>query len=120
MQVIRSDAGTAREGTTFTAKATLTTMLGPQQEEGMRLTIVDFEDGAVTNWHDHPGEQILYILEGTCRAGNAEEQWELGPGDTVYTGPGEKHWHGAAAGQSMRHISVTTVGPPTWYDDAPF
>lgn len=120
MQIIRSDEGTPRDGTTFTGKATLTSMLGAQLNEGMRLTIVEFEDGAVTNWHDHPGEQILYILEGRCRAGNSEEQWELGPGEIIYVGPGEKHWHGAVEGQFMSHISVTTVGPPTWYDEAPF
>ena len=49
MQVIRSDEGAPRQGTTFTGRTMLTTMLGPQQVEGLRLTIVEFEDGAVTN-----------------------------------------------------------------------
>jgi 4-carboxymuconolactone decarboxylase len=74
----------------------------------------------VTNWHDHPGEQILYILEGRGRVGTAETHWEVGPGDVIYVGPGEKHWHGAVENGSMTHISVTDVGPPTWYDEAPF
>ena len=28
------------------------------------------------------------------------------PGDTVWFAPGEKHWHGSAAGHPMVHIAV--------------
>ncbi len=119
MKVVRSEEGQPRQGTTFRGEATLTTMLAAQQENGMSLTLVDFKDGAVTNWHEHPGEQILYILEGKGRVGNQDTEWEVGPGDIVYTGPGENHWHGAAAGHSMRHISITTVGSPLWHPHAP-
>jgi hypothetical protein len=28
----------------------------------------------------------------------------------------ERHWHGAAAGRSMTHLSVTNVGPPEWFE----
>ena len=120
MQVIRKANTTSRQGTTFTGRTTLTTMLERQKVGGLSLTTVSFEDGSVTNWHDHPGEQILYILEGLGRVGTAESDWEVGPGDVVYIGPGEKHWHGAAEGSAMTHISVTDVGPPTWYEEAPF
>ena len=120
MHIVKIDQGVPHQGTTFTGKALLTSMLGEQLPGGMRLTMVTFEPGSVTNWHDHPGEQILYVLEGRCRAGNTEIQWELGPGEVVYIAPGERHWHGAVEGQSMTHISITNVGPPTWYDEAPF
>ncbi len=119
MKVIRSTNGEPRVGSTFKGKATLTTLLSAQSEGGMSLTIVDFEEGAVTNWHEHPGEQILYILEGKGRVGNEEMEWEVEAGDIVYTGPGENHWHGAAAGYNMRHISITTIGGPTWQPNAP-
>jgi len=120
MQVIRSDEGTERPGTTFTGRTTLRTLLERQREGGMSLTTVSFEDGSVTNWHDHPGEQLLYVLEGRGRVGTETAQWEVGPGDVVYVEPGERHWHGAAVGSSMTHLSVTDVGAPTWYDEAPF
>jgi quercetin dioxygenase-like cupin family protein len=119
MKVIHKDEGQVRRGTTFTNTAHLNTLLPAQQEGGLRFILVTFEDGAVTHWHEHPGEQVLYILEGEGRVGNENEIIDVSAGDVVYTGPGEKHWHGAAPGQSMTHISITTVGPPTWYDEAP-
>lgn len=119
MKVIRKDEGEVHQGTTFTNEAYLKAVLPAQQEGGVKFTVVTFENGALTHWHEHPGEQILYILEGEGRVGNAEEQVTVSAGDLIYSGPGEKHWHGAAPGQSMTHVSITTVGPPTWYDEAP-
>ncbi|HUF36999.1 MAG TPA: cupin domain-containing protein [Anaerolineales bacterium] len=120
MQVVRKSYGKSWPGTTFTGKTTLTALLDRQEPGGMSLTIVTFEDGSVTNWHDHPGEQILYILSGQGRVGTAETRWQVGPGDVIYVPPGERHWHGAEEGHTMTHISVTNVGPPTWYEEAPF
>jgi len=119
MKVIHRDDGAVQQGTTFTNKAELNRLLQAQQEGGVSLTIVTFEDGALTHWHEHPGEQILYILEGEGRVGNESQQWRVSAGDVIYTGPGEKHWHGAATGHSMTHISITTVGSPVWYEEAP-
>jgi quercetin dioxygenase-like cupin family protein len=119
MRVIKKGEGQIKRGTTFKGEVILESMLVAQQQEGIQLSIVHFEKGAVTNWHEHPGEQILYILEGIGRVGNNETEWEVQPGDIVYSGPGEKHWHGATSDSSMSHISVTTVGPPKWDDVAP-
>jgi len=119
MKVIRNGEGESKEGTTFTNTAYLNPLLQAQREGGVKFTIVTFENGALTHWHEHPGEQILYILEGEGRVGNDQEEISVATGDLIYTGPGEKHWHGAAPGKSMTHISVTTVGPPIWYDEAP-
>ncbi|MEM7347552.1 MAG: cupin domain-containing protein, partial [Chloroflexota bacterium] len=93
--------------------------LTAQTEGGATFALVTFEDGAVTFWHEHPGEQILYVVEGEGRVGDETEEFSIYPGDLIYTGPGERHWHGAAPGKSMTHISVTTVGPPIWDDHGP-
>jgi quercetin dioxygenase-like cupin family protein len=119
MKVIRNDEGEVYQGITFTNKTELNRLLQAQQAGGISLSIVTFEDGALTHWHKHPGEQILYILAGEGRVGNESETIGVSPGDVVYTGPDEKHWHGAALGRSMSHISITTVGSPIWYDEAP-
>ena len=119
MKVVRSNEGKVYQGTTFTNKTTLNRLLLAQQEGGISLSLVTFEEGALTHWHEHPGEQILYILEGEGRVGNEREEMRVSAGDVVYTGPGEKHWHGAAPGSSMIHISITNVGSPTWFDEAP-
>ncbi len=100
-----------------TGTAHLERILKMQQEDGVRLALVRFEDGAVTHWHTHPGEQILYVVEGECRFGNeAGEKFIAQVGDAIYIPPGEKHWHGAVKGTNMAHLSVTTVGGPTWME----
>ena len=84
------------------------------------LSVVRFTDGARTFWHVHPGEQVLYILEGECQVGTEDRLEEgLQPGATVHVPSGEKHWHGAAPGASMTHLSITTHGPATWLGPPP-
>ena len=56
------------------------------------------------------------VKAGHGRVGDATGEREIGPGDVVRIGPGERHWHGAARGASMTHLSVTTVGPPDWQE----
>lgn len=116
MKVVRRDDVPGERGQTFTGEVTLTRLLTAQQSEGMMVSLVRFEDGARTHWHTHPGEQILYVLEGEGRIGTAAAETHLAVGDVVYSPPGERHWHGAAAGRSMVHLSVTTVGSPEWFD----
>lgn len=116
MRVMRSADARSDQGTTFTGEVTLDRLMPAQQEGGMSVSVVHFKDGARTNWHEHPGEQVLYILEGEARAGTADEEVRASAGDVIYMPPNGRHWHGAIEGSSMTHISVTTVGPPTWYE----
>lgn len=116
MKLVRKGEADVRQGTTFTGSTTLAEMMYPQQEGGVKVTIVRFEDGSVTHWHTHPGEQVLYVLEGECRVGNDTQEFVAYAGDVVHTPPNEKHWHGAAPGTTMVHISITTVGSPQWFD----
>jgi quercetin dioxygenase-like cupin family protein len=39
----------------------------------------------------------------------------LHPGDTVYTEPGEEHWHGAAGDQSVAHLAFS-FGKTDWLE----
>lgn len=116
MHVIRKDEGERRQGTTFTGPTTLEEVVSPQQPGGLRVTIVRFSDGALTHWHTHPGEQVLFVLEGEGRVKTADEEITIRPGDVVYAPPGERHWHGATPGSTMVHISITNVGPPEWHE----
>lgn len=57
---------------------------------------VTFEPGARTAWHTHALGQTLIVTAGCGRV----KHWdgpveEIHPGDVVWIGPGEKHWHGA-------------------------
>jgi quercetin dioxygenase-like cupin family protein len=116
MRVVRGNEATPERGETFTGDTQLRRLLGAQQPGGMAVSVVHFGDGSRTHWHVHPGEQVLYILEGQGRVGTADEEMQVGPGDLVYAAPGERHWHGAAPGQSMTHLSVTNVGPAEWFE----
>jgi quercetin dioxygenase-like cupin family protein len=88
---------------------------------GAGLFRVLFEPGARTNWHAHPEGQILHVLTGTGRVQKSGEQAiEIGPGDTVYIAPGEKHWHGAAPDAFMVHVAInpalSTDGGTDWME----
>ena len=76
--------------------------------QSMGVANVTFVDGAHTFWHIHHGScQILVTESG---AGYVQiwgqEPVELMPG-IVFTVPeGVKHWHGAAPGKIMQHLSI--------------
>lgn len=116
MKVVRANEATQEQIGAFTGQTRLMRMMGPQQAGGMAVSVVHFADGSRTHWHVHPGEQLLYILEGHGRVGTADEEFTVGPGDLVHAAPMERHWHGAAPGQDMTHLSVTNVGPAEWFE----
>ena len=68
---------------------------------------VTFEFGARTAWHSHPLGQTLIVTAGSGLVQSWGEPVEkIGPGDVVWSSPGEKHWHGAAPTTTMTHISI--------------
>jgi quercetin dioxygenase-like cupin family protein len=69
--------------------------------------IVSFEPGARTAWHTHPLGQTLIVMAGRgCAQREAGPIEEIQPGDIVWFGPGEKHWHGASPTTAMAHIAI--------------
>lgn len=75
---------------------------------------VSFAAGARTNWHSHPGGQVLYILEGQARvAARDGAPVSLGPGDLVTALPDEEHWHGAGPDGPMTHLAIQ-FGDTAW------
>ena len=86
---------------------------GPSQEQ-VRLSVVRFAPGARSHWHSHRLGQVLHVLDGIALLGSRDGTALLGsrdstvieahPGDTIYTAPGEEHWHGAAPGHFMAHL----------------
>jgi len=68
---------------------------------------VSFEPAARTAWHTHPLGQTLHVLSGVGRVQLwGEDAREIRPGDTVWIGPQEKHWHGAAPDTGMVHLAL--------------
>lgn len=74
-----------------------------------------FEPGARTDWHTHPAGQVLYVVSGAGKVQtDAGETVVVGPGDVVYSPPGERHWHGSTPDSFMMHLSLTTGGATEW------
>ena len=69
--------------------------------------VVTFEPGARTHWHRHPLGQTLIVTAGCGWAqGKDGPVMEIRPGDIVWFGPDERHWHGASATTGMTHIAI--------------
>lgn len=73
----------------------------------LRVNVVRFSPGARTAWHWHANGQTLHVTEGLGRVqSRGGEVIEIRPGDTIYTPPGEWHWHGAAPDHFMAHLAM--------------
>ena len=73
----------------------------------IRVNAVRFSPRARTAWHSHAVGQTLHVTEGVGRAqARGGEVITIRPGDTIYTAPGEWHWHGAAPDRFMTHLAI--------------
>jgi len=79
---------------------------------------VTFEPKARTNWHSHPGGQVLFITEGKgYYQAKGEPARLLHKGDVVEIPRNVVHWHGAAPDSEFTHIAVslnTDEGGAVW------
>jgi quercetin dioxygenase-like cupin family protein len=91
----------------FTGDVWMDRIAEPSDASPIAMLRVRFSPGARTAWHAHPRGQILHVVDG---AGLVQERGgqvrEIRPGDTVWTGAGEWHWHGAGPRTFMTHIAV--------------
>ena len=79
-----------------------------EEPSRVRVSVVRFTPSARTAWHSHAVGQTLYVTEGRgmvqSRGGGITE---ISAGDIVTTPLSEWHWHGAAPGHFMTHLSIT-------------
>lgn len=91
----------------FTGKARVVPLFAPNAPARASAAYVTFAPGARTDWHTHPLGQTLVVTEGK----GLIQFWD-GPiqhferGDVVSIPPGQKHWHGATATESMTHLAI--------------
>ena len=89
--------------------------------EDSHLTIVDFKDGARTDWHVQANSvQYLYWITGGGAVGTPEGVVKAAAGDLFEIPAGERHWHGAQKGKDATHLSIL-FGPEEldWEDVTP-
>ena len=102
-------------------KADAQTFLGDAQikrmfsQENIKVFRVACKAGARMNWHNHSGNQILMVTEGTCwlqKRGEAKQT--LKAGDVAFIHAGEEHWHGASQDKGMVHLVVNVDCQTIW------
>ena len=109
MQIIKSNSRPTRKASSdyFTGTVWQDPIIEASEPARVRALKVAFEPGARTAWHTHPLGQTLHIISGTGLMGLRNETPQLiQAGDTVWIPPGEEHWHGASATNSMTHIAI--------------
>jgi quercetin dioxygenase-like cupin family protein len=83
-----------------------------------RFGNVSFEPEARTNWHSHPGGQVLFITEGQgYYQAKGQPAQVLRKGDHVEIPPNVVHWHGAGPDTKFAHIAIslnTDEGGAVW------
>lgn len=88
-------------------------VLAAPQEGDQRATMakVRFAPGARTAWHSHARGQYLHVTDGVARFGSRDRTIiEVHAGQTLYTPPGEDHWHASAPGCFMEHLALLENG----------
>lgn len=108
MQIEKKAATVKGPAEMFTGDVYFDVLAAPKPEPSrMRVNLVRFTSGARTAWHCHAVGQTLHVTQGVglvqARGG---EVVEIRAGDTIYTPPGEWHWHGAAPDDFMEHLAM--------------
>jgi quercetin dioxygenase-like cupin family protein len=82
---------------------------GPEQRA--MVVKVRFAPGTRTAWHSHARGQYCHVTEGVALFGDRDGNvLEVRPGQTLYTPPGQEHWHAAPPDTFMEHIALLEAG----------
>ena len=109
MQIIKSGSRPTRKASSeyFTGNVWQDPIIEADEPARVRALRVSFEPGARTAWHIHPLGQTLHVISVVGLIGLRNQPPQLiKAGDTVWIPPGEEHWHGASATNSMTHIAI--------------
>lgn len=99
----------------FTGDVWIDPIVAPE-EPGQRMVVacVRFAPKARTAWLSHKNGQTLHITDGVALIGTRDGAViRAMPGLTIYTPPGEEHWHGAAPDRFMEHLAMLEHGDDT-------
>ncbi len=112
----------------FTGDVYVNGIYSGQDPSRMTMANVRFTPCARTDWHSHALGQLLVCHDGVglvvTRDGTVIT---LRPGVSVWTPPGQEHWHGATQDTMMCHFALLErdgdADPTTWLepvDDAEY
>jgi quercetin dioxygenase-like cupin family protein len=105
---IRPKQPTAKGGPDiFTGDVWMDAIVRGEAPSRVRVSVVHFAPGSRNAWHAHAVGQTLHVTEGLGRVqAKGDKAIEIRAGDTIYTPPGEWHWHGAAPDHFMTHLAI--------------
>jgi quercetin dioxygenase-like cupin family protein len=83
---------------------------GPANANRLDVAMITLAPGGATPPHIHLGGQVIVVVTGEGFVDVDGDRTIIGQGDVVITPPGELHTHGATAGSSMAHLTVTCAG----------
>ncbi len=81
-------------------------LVDKETSPAVTVNMVHFTAGGRTKRHTHSADQILYITDGQGIVADEAHENEVRAGDIVHVPAGEVHWHGAAPGGEMAHLSI--------------
>ncbi|MFZ0530925.1 MAG: cupin domain-containing protein [Propionicimonas sp.] len=90
----------------FTGDVYFDVIVRGEEPSRIRVNTVRFTPAARTAWHKHACGQSLHVTDGVGLVVTADQVIVMRQGDTVWTPPGEWHWHGAAPTDFMAHLAM--------------
>jgi quercetin dioxygenase-like cupin family protein len=112
MELVRKPPTETAPADRFPGDAWLDVIVRGEEPSRVRVSMVRFAPGARNAWHAHAVGQTVHVTEGVGRMqARGSELLEIRAGDTVYTRPGQWHWHGAAPDHFMTHLAIWEAPP---------
>ena len=90
----------------FTGDVYYDVIVRGEEPSRIRVNTVRFTPGSRTAWHSHACGQTLHVTDGVGLVATADQLIVMRQGDSVWTPPGEWHWHGAAPADFMTHLAM--------------
>ena len=104
----------------FTGNAFNVGLVAPDSTYPTAVGNVYFEPGGRSNWHTHPGGQILIITDGVgYHQIEGQPKEIMKKGDVLKCPPNTRHWHGASEDtgvQQMYIVPNTEKGIVEWME----
>jgi quercetin dioxygenase-like cupin family protein len=107
MKIVSKPASEKGQPDRFRGDVWLDVIVRGEPPSRVRVSMVRFAPGARNAWHAHAVGQTIHVTDGVGRLqARGEQPMEVRAGDTIYTPPGEWHWHGAAPDHFMTHLAI--------------
>ena len=115
MEIVPKTQSNKGPAENFTGDVWFNVIARGEEPSRIRVNTVRFSPGARTAWHRHTLGQTLHVTDGVGRVqARGGGVLDIRAGDTIYTPPGEWHWHGAAPDNFMIHLAMSEgAGPDT-------